>query len=47
MDGEVAIIVHQGMVEVDHALHEGSAEDPDAAEIEQVHRSVRLQRVVA
>ena len=47
MDGQVAVVGAQGVVEVDDPLHEARREDPDAAEIEQVDRIVgRPDRIV-
>jgi hypothetical protein len=36
MNRQVAVVVHQRMIEVDDAFDERGAEDPDAAEVEQV-----------
>src|SRR5438132_9193855 len=47
MDGEIAVVALQRMVEIDDAAHERGREDPDAAEIEQVDGAVRCGGVVA
>ena len=38
MDGEVAVVPFERVVEVDDALHELRLEEPHAAEIEEVDR---------
>src|SRR5215469_8136627 len=47
MDGKVAITALQRVVEIDDAADEGSLEDADAAEIEEIDGAVRRDRVVA
>jgi hypothetical protein len=45
--GQLLVTVAHRAVEIDHALHQGRREDPQAAEVEQVEAAVGPDRVVA